>query len=173
MPVREPHAFDTRLDMLDSNLWGACIVVPTAIAQVFLATGSRRVLCTLQGIETFHCALMPKGDGTWFITINKKRRDKLKLREGSPVSASLVSDESEYGLPMPEEFAAVLASDEEGNTLFHALTPGKRRNILYFVGNVNNSDTRIRRALVIVEHLKKHGGKVVFRVLNEELRGSI
>ncbi len=171
MPVREPHAFDTRLDMLDSNLWGAHIGVPMAIAQVFLATGSRRVLCTLQGIETFHCALMPRGDGTWFITINKKRRDKLKLREGSPVSASLVSDESEYGLPMPPEFAAVLDSDEEGNALFHALTPGKQRTLLYFVGNVQHPDTRIHRTLTIVEHLKKHGGKVVFRVLNEELRG--
>jgi hypothetical protein len=170
MPIRDPHYFETRMENLNSKLWGLHIQVPQAIADVFIADGSKRVLCTLQETETFACALIPKGDGSWIITVNKKRRDKLRLKEGTPVTVALVSDESKYGLPMPEELEAVLETDEEGNKHFQALTPGKQRNIIYFVSNVKSPDIRIRRALTIMEHLKKHDGQIIFKALNEELK---
>lgn len=170
MPILEPHSFETRLEKFDSNLWGFHIVVPLAVAEVFLAANAKRVICTLQGTETFQCALMPRGDGAWFININKKRRDALKLNIGSLLTASIVSDQSTYGLPMPEELEAVLASDEAGNRLFHALTPGKQRNILYYVGAVKDSDKRIHRALVFIDHLKANEGKINFKTLIEAFK---
>jgi uncharacterized protein YdeI (YjbR/CyaY-like superfamily) len=102
--------------------------------------------------------------------VNKKIRDQLGLKPGSPAQVSLRKDESEYGLPMPEELAEVLAQDEEGNRLFHALTPGKLRTLLYIVGHVKNTDARIGRAFIIVEHLKANNGKIKYRQLNEELK---
>jgi len=107
------------------------------------------------------------------ITVNKKTRDKLGLKAGSKVNVSLRKDESEYGLPMPEELAEVLAQDETGNRLFHALTPGKLRTLLYIVGQVKDPDKRVGRAIAIVEHLKANGGKINYRQLNEELREKI
>ena len=88
------------------------------------------------------------------------------LKIGSKVSVKLCKDESEYGLPMPEELAELLAQDEEGDRLFHALTPGKIRTLLYIIGQPKNSDDRLHRALAVVEHLKMYKGKIEYKQLN-------
>lgn len=165
-----PMEFTTTLQKFDSPLWGFHIMVPDAAAAPFLEEKEKRVVCTLNGSEEFQCALMPRGDGSYFININKKLREKLKLKPGSTVTASIRKDESEYGLPMPEELAELLTQDEEGNRLFHALTPGKQRNLLYIVGTPKTSETRIKRAVVCVEHLKANGGKIDFRRLNQDMK---
>ncbi|MCB9285242.1 MAG: DUF1905 domain-containing protein [Lewinellaceae bacterium] len=170
MKTEAPISFTSILDDFNSNLWHFHITVPGPVAQAFIDGSDRRVLCTLNDAETFQCALMPKGDGAYFININKKLRDKLKLKKGMQVQVSLVKDTSKYGLPMPEELEELLAQDEAGNFLFHALTPGKQRTLLYIVGSPKTTDTRLQRALTVVEHLKKNNGKINFRQLNEDLR---
>ncbi|MCB0571617.1 MAG: DUF1905 domain-containing protein [Phaeodactylibacter sp.] len=172
MPTGDAIEFTSVLEDFNSSLWGHHIVVPEAIAQVFLSQGSRRVVCRLNGQVEFQCALMPKGDGSYFININKKLRDKLGLKPGMAIQASLREDDSTYGLPMPEELRELLRQDEEGDRLFHALTPGKQRSLLYIVGSPKTSDTRLRRAIVVIEHLRNNGGKLNFRKLNEGLKQS-
>jgi uncharacterized protein YdeI (YjbR/CyaY-like superfamily) len=86
------------------------------------------------------------------------------------VSVLLKKDESEYGLPMPEELQELLLQDEEGDRLFHALTIGKQRTLLYIVGSVKDTGKRISRALAIVNHLKATGGKIDYKKLNEAIR---
>ena len=71
---------------------------------------------------------------------------------------------------MPEEMAEVLAQDEEGNRLFHALSPGKQRTLLYYAGQPKTSDTRLKRAVVFVEHLKANKGKIDFKQLNLDMK---
>ena len=167
------YQFTAALDHLNSNLWGYYLPVPKEIAdKIIQEQKDRRVVCTLNDKLTFQCALMPKGDGSYFIMVNKSNRDKLKLTLGVAVKVSLKKDESEYGLPMPDEMKEVLFSDPEGDELFHALSPGKQRNLLYIVGKVKSSDLRIHKALVVVEHLKQQGGTINFRQLNEELKAS-
>lgn len=166
----QTYHFTAPLERFNSNLWGFHLNVPDAISGVFLAADIRRLVCTLNEKEIFQCALMPKGEGSYFININKKLRDKLGLKLGTPVQVSLCKDESEYGLPMPEELQEVLAQDTEGNQLFHALTPGKQRTLLYIAGSVKNQDLRLHRALAIIEHLKMNHGRINFRQLNVDLK---
>ena len=165
--------FTSAMEISTNKLWGSHFAVPDIIARALIDGDDRRVICTLNEKIEYQCALIPRGDGSFLIMVNKKTRDKLDLKPGSQVSVSLRKDESEYGLPMPEELAELLKQDEEGNRLFHALTPGKLRTLLYIVGQPKSSDARLRRALVIVEHLKKNGGKINYRQLNEEMREKI
>lgn len=166
------NSFTAKLERFDSNLWHFHIVVPKEIAGQFVVGKDRRVVCTLNNSVEFQCALMPGGDGSYFINLNQKIRDKLKLKIGSSVEVSLKKDESEYGLPMPEELAELLKLDDEGNKIFHALTPGKQRNMLHIINTPKNSDIRIRRAICVVEHLKLTQGKINFKMLNEAIRNS-
>jgi bifunctional DNA-binding transcriptional regulator/antitoxin component of YhaV-PrlF toxin-antitoxin module len=163
--------FSAILQKFDSPLWSYHIIVPDSVAKIFIDDGSKRVVCTLNREKTFQCALMPKGDGSWFININKELRDTLNLKEGSTIEAVLQKDESEYGLPMPEELAELLKLDEAGNRLFHALTPGKQRNLLYIAGSPKISDTRLRKSVIVIEHLKVNNGKINFKQLYEDLKG--
>lgn len=71
---------------------------------------------------------------------------------------------------MPEEFREVLDQDPEGDRLFHALTPGLQRSMLYSIGKRKDIDKRIHTALVLIEHIKRNNGKVVYEELREELK---
>lgn len=130
---------------------------------------SKRVLCSIKGAQPFACALMPWGD-FFYIMVNKLRRAELALNLGERVDVVLEKDESKYGMPMPEELQEVLNQDPEGDKLFHALTAGKQRSMMYFIGKVKDIDRRIHTALVFIEHLKKHAGKVVYEDLQKELK---
>lgn len=131
----------------------------------------KRVVCTINDTDhSFQCALMPSGTGEFIITVNKKKRDAIGVRVGDTVNVRLELDTSQYGLPMPEEFREVLDQDPEGDRLFHALSPGKQRSLLYLAGQKSDIDLRIHWALVIVEHLKENEGRIDGNKLHHELK---
>lgn len=149
------------------------IDVPGKIGKKFEKSDkSRRVVCTINGAESFQCALLPS-DGDFVIVVNKTKRDGLKIVAGDKIDVELKADESQYGLPMPEELREVLNQDLEGDKLFHALTAGKRRSLLYLIGKVKDVDRRIHTALTCVEHLRKNDGKIIGDQLYEELKRSV
>ncbi len=131
--------------------------------------GSRRIVCTLNGRECFQCALMPY-DGSYFIMVNKKVRASLGIEPGDSVEVEIAKDESRYGLPMPEELREVLDQDPDGDRLFHNLTAGKQRSMLYFIGKFKDIDKRIHTSLIFIEHLKKNDGKLIHDELHAELK---
>ena len=92
------------------------------------------------------------------------------MQVGSKVQVSLQPDESKYGMPMPEEMDELLKIDDEANQYFHALTKGKQRSLLYIIGKPKNSDTRLNKAIVVTEHLKRWNGKLDFAILNQEFK---
>jgi Domain of unknown function (DUF1905) len=173
MHTEEGYTFTSVLERSGNKLWSAHFVVPNIAAHALSEGSDRRVVCTLNQKITYQCALVPFGDNTLVITVNKKNCDLLRLKPGSPIEVVLRKDDSTYGLPMPEELAAVLEQDTEGNELFHALTPGKIRTLLYLAGFVKNSDKRLLRALAIVEHLKNNKGKVDYKQLNAAMRDKL
>ena len=166
-----PYQFNAVLEESTNKLWGCHFAVPLIIAQTLIATTEdKRVVCTINDQIEYQCALLPRGDGTHLITVNKKTQSKLGLKIGSNIRVGLRKDESEYGLPMPEELAELLAQDEAGNQQFHALSPGKIRTLLYIAGQPKSTELRLHRALVIVDHLKKNLGKIDYKQLNLALR---
>jgi len=162
--------FMARVENFNSKLWSYHFKVPQAIAMHFKEEGIKRLLCTMNDTVKLQCAIMPAGDGVYFINLNKKIRDQLKLKEGSQVSVKLERDDSEFGLPFPVELEEVLAQDKPGKEYFFKLTPGKQRNIIYGVSQVKNTDQRIQRAMIMINHLKANKGKIDFRQLTLELK---
>ncbi len=114
--------------------------------------------------------MLPQADGSFVITVNATLRKKLHLSFGDEVDVVLKKDTTAYGLPMPDELEELLRQDKEGSRLIHALTPGKRRTLLYIAGSVRNPDARARRAAVIVRHLKLNNGSIQYKQLYQELK---
>jgi len=162
--------FETKLSSspIESG-WHFLEVSKEIVAKFGFEGKSKRVVCSINGSDGFQCALMPSGD-IFYIIVNKKKRDALGIVAGDTVSVELVRDESKYGLPMPDELQEVLNQDPEGDRLFHALTAGKQRSLLYLIGKINDIDKRIHQALIVVDHLKENDGKIIGPKLNEELK---
>lgn len=159
--------FTTNLERKPSSLsWNFTIDVPLDIANQFVEKENRRVICTLNENHAFHAALMPNGKGGYFIMINSEVRKKLKLGEDAKLHVQLKKDTSKYGIHLPEEMKELLLIDEEGSAFFHQLTPGKQRSLLHVIGKPKSSDIRLKKAVVVLEHLKTNNGKLDFKMLN-------
>lgn len=166
----EPVSFTTILTQFPSSpLWGWHFIVPGNIATQFIQGKDRRVICTINDEVTLHSALMPNKD-TWFIMLNKQIQKKLQTPLNSKINVSLIKDESEYGMPMPEEFREVLDQDPAADKYFHALTAGKQRSLIYIVSKVKNTESRIRKSLAIADHITANRGTIEYKLLNEALK---
>ncbi len=157
--------FPSTLQNFHDNLWHYHLNVPSDIANLYI-TNNRRIFCQIGTLEPFACALMPDGQGDYFINLNKERRKQLGLTEGDSIDITIYKDESKYGMPMPEEMKVLLAQDEEANQYFHQLTPGKQRSLLHIIGKPKTEATRLKKAIVITEYLKTNKGKLDFKELN-------
>lgn len=148
-------------------------MVPLDISIAIQDAGIKRLLCTINKDLTARptpCALMPAGDGRYFININKEKRTKYRLEEGSPIHIQLVEDNSVYGMDLCEEFEAILQTDPQFDQQFHALTPGKQRSLLYYINKIKSSEKRIEKTMIIAQHIERQKGKIDFKLLNQEMK---
>jgi len=132
----------------------------------YLIGKDRRMLCSINNQKEFSCGLIPDGKGNYYINLNKELRKDLDLDVGDKVEISLKKDESEYGMPLPPTFEELLYQDPEGALLFNALTPGKRRSLLYVIGKPKSEQKQLEKGLIVLDYLKEVEGKLDFRELN-------
>jgi hypothetical protein len=162
----------SKLEVTDSDPPWHILRFPKKKVEHFGFKGNlRRVVCTLNGVETFNCSLFPAKDD-YFITLNKKLREKLGLDIGSTATLEIAKDESKYGMQMPEEFAEVLKQDDEGRRLFDALSPGNQRLMLKLIVFVKDVDKRIIRSLTGIELLKLSDGVFDYRQQHDGMRAA-
>ena len=170
MATPESVKIDSILEITDSeSVWHILRVPKAKVAHFGFKGNLRRVICTLNGVETFNCSLFPsKGD--YFLTLSKQLRKKLGVEVGDSISIELTKDESKYGMPMPEEFAEVLRQDPDGDRLFKELSPGDQRLMLKLIVFVKDTDRRIARALAGIELLKRSDGKFDYHTQHLAMR---
>lgn len=161
--------FQSTLENFNTKLWQYHVPVPDEIAERLIEGDNKRVTCSINQIIRFPAALL-KTKEYWFVLINKSNREKVGIEEGQKLEVVLEKDHSEYGHEMPEELQVLLDQDEKGSQHFFALTKGKQRALIYLVGKVKNSNSRLNKSLAIIEHLKEAQGKLDFRRLNDKIK---
>jgi hypothetical protein len=151
-------------------MWHHIVKIPEEVSSTLIEGSDGRVVCHLPGNHSFHCALQSDGEGGRYILINQDRRKLLDLQPGEVFEIGLEKDRSEFGMPMSQAMQEVLFQEEEALSVFMSLTPGKQRSLIYWSDNVKSTDIKIRRALVLVRHLKSSQGAIDFKQLNEEMK---
>lgn len=157
--------FSGKLDKFDFNHWHFHIPVPDQIAEQMMDENHRRVLIWIKSGGPFHMALM-KSKEYWYVLVNQDLRKKYELDEVNPFQVKIERDHSEFGHDVPEELQVLLDQDEEGNYHFRSLSPGKQRSLIYIVTTVKNPESRMKKSLAIIHHLKIAKGKLDFKQLN-------
>lgn len=153
-----------------SDIYHWFFSVPNEVAEPFIEGSDRRVITKVNGIVKYHCAIYGDGAGGFRILLNSERVKKLGLARGETIQIELEKDCSEYGVPMSEELREVLDQNPEADDLFHKLTKGTQRTLIYWSDNVKSSDIKIRRAIVLTNHLVNQNGKPDFKLMNVEMK---
>ncbi len=147
-------SFSTRVGKLDYLLGMHYVEVPSHIVKKLGGLNKQRLYCSINEKVRYSCGLMALSEGRAYISINKKRMTDLQLKLGSMIDVVLEPDTSTFGMEVPEELEELLKQDPEGEARFLKLSPGKQRNIIYFVSGVKSSQLRIDRALKLINNLK-------------------
>lgn len=161
--------FTSSMEEFDIKIWNFHIPIPDEIAFKMMDGNHRRVLVWIKGEGPFHMALM-KVKSYWYLILNHELKKKLNLETGKPIEINIERDLSEFGHEVPEEFQVLLDQDEEGNEFFRALTMGKQRSLIYLITKVKSPDSRMKKSLAILHHLKLAKGKLDFKQLNEWIK---
>ena len=150
--------------------WTSIIITPDKVYQkMILLSPKKRIICTINNLYTFHCAMIPKNP-FHYIMLSKEKIVALKLNINVEISIEINPDKSQYGIDISEEFQEVLDSDENGKILFEKLTPGKQRSLIYLMNKTKNVTLKIEKSFVILEHLKRNKGTLDLELLNEDFR---
>lgn len=174
----KPLAFTTTLQQLpdDPLGWNGRLLIPADIvAQIpKREDGSLRVICALPEVpDGWHGALTSDGQGGHYVIFNKQRIRAVEKRklDKSRLQVELVPDDTRYGAPMPPELAELLAQDPHSDKYFHALTPGKQRNLIYMIAKYRSEATRLEKAVGLVDYLVEVRGVLDFRELYNYWKG--
>lgn len=161
--------FNGVLSKFDFNHWQYHIPVPEELIPELMDENNRRVLVWLNEEGPYHMALF-KAKTCWYILINQQIRSRLEIEEGNQVNIKLERDHREFGHEVPEEFTVMLDQDEIANEIFSKLTPGKQRSLIYLITKVKNPESRIKKSLAILHHLRLSKGKIDGKQLNELIK---
>lgn len=162
--------FTSTVEKSDGNVWQLFIEVPKEVAVEFIRGNNKRVWVTVNQKVRYQAALMPRGNGDFYVLLNKKNQQEAAADLFDEVAISLEVDDSEYGLVVAPEVELVFAEDPEGFSLFKQLTMGKQRSLIYWMSNVKNPDIRVERTVVALEHLKNNNGAIEYKALNQEIK---
>lgn len=130
-----------------------CILVPDEVANA-LGGGPRIPVLARIGEIEFQSTLMPVADGGFKLFINGDVRRALAVDVGDHVVVALKADPDQGETTVPHDLGE--AVDDFGlSTLFWALTPRQRREMVTFVERAKSPSTRAKYIARVIEVLEK------------------
>lgn len=148
----ETYKFTNRLTRIDATFMQYIIVVPNEVMERIDKKGRIRAKGTMNGVP-FALAIQNLKTGERFFSVSAPMRKAAKIQLSVPVQVEFVLvDENQ--LDVPEELTAVLDEDPEGKAVFEQLTVGYRRSLIHYITSVKNVDSRIKRAIELVQKAK-------------------
>ena len=155
-----------------AGVYATVFLIPADAIVEILARGknANRVICRINDEGEVHAGLMHDGQGGYFMLVSKPLCKVYGLKVGEVATLDLRPDDSDYGLPVPEEARELWDLDPEARSAFHSLTPGQQRNLLYQIDKLKRPESRAKKTVQIHEYLKSVEGKLDYRQLNAYIK---
>ena len=148
------QTFDSSIERLDASL-GGMHVIPVPLDVATQMKGAKRVLITL-GSQTYPRALQATDSVSPYIMMGQQVLKAHDLRFGSPVSASIRPDPKPNAPEIAAELLEALSHDDDARARWDTFTPGKRRSVNHYLTTAKRPETRIRRAVELVQKIREY-----------------
>ncbi|MCB9554101.1 MAG: YdeI/OmpD-associated family protein [Myxococcales bacterium] len=131
--------------------------LPPAVAAALVEGGVSRVVGTV-GAVGFSRVVYDRPDGSRCLRFGEGWLRDAGLGVGDAVAVTLGPDPDPEHVEVPAELAAALDAQPGVALAWAALTPGKRRTLVYGVERARRPETRARRAAAVVEEVARLTG---------------
>lgn len=151
-----------------AGVYATVFLIPRAAIATLLERdrNANRITYRIDDGAPMHVGMMHDGQGDYFITVNKEVRKAHNLEIGDEATLTIAPDDSDYGVAVPEEAAELWQLDPEAHRVFHVLSPGHQRTLLYQIDKLKRPESRAKKAVQIHEYLKRVNGRLDYRELN-------
>ncbi len=154
-----------------SKVWNFHFKISDKIAHEILKEG-KRVIITINNDISYQCGLLSAGDLGYFVIVNADIRKKAKISLYDRVSLHIQYDDSKYGLPVPGVFEELLLQDDPFKRVFHGLSMGKQRSLMYMVGTFKSEQKQLEKLMTIRDYLMQVDGKLDYKELQLAFKNS-
>ena len=146
------YRFESVLEYLSGVISHNGIVLPEKTLEELNHPKRIRIEGTINGTP-FNLAIQHIKDGRRFLMVGNTLRKAAKLKAGDKVEVifNLANPDE---IKLPEELMEVLEQDPEGKAVFSQFTPGLQRSLAHYVTSAKQVDTRIKRALELMDKAK-------------------
>ncbi len=134
------------------------IEVPANIAQRLLPGNKKsfRVKGKLDQYKIKGIALLPMGNGTFIMALNKDMRRGIGKRKGAMLQVQLAFDKDEF--VFNKDFLECLDDDPAARTFFRSLTGSHQRYFSKWIDSAKTEPTRVKRITMAVNALARKWG---------------
>ncbi len=141
MPKKE---FTSKLERFEGVGTWTYADIPFDVERAFGKKGQVKVKGTVNGIA-FRGSLMPHGDGTHFLVVNRSVRDAARVDIGHKVKIVLEAETEERVIALPPDFERALAKSKASRTGWDKLSYSHKREYLGWITDAKKEETRKRR----------------------------
>ena len=146
MSARE---FEAVLERPDATGTWTFLRVPFDVQQAFGSRARVAVRGTVNGVA-IRSSLMPQGDGTHFLVVNKAIRDQAGAEAGAVVSVTLEQDHEPRTVDTPPDLTSALAEAGVAPSAFDGMSYSHQKEYVDWIESAKRPETRDRRILKAV-----------------------
>jgi hypothetical protein len=141
MPKKE---FTSKLERFEGSGTWTYADIPFDVEKAFGKKGQVKVKGTVNGVG-FLSSLMPHGDGTHFLVVNRPTRDAAKIKEGAKVRIVLEADSEPRVIQAPPDLERALAKNKSAAASWEKLAPSHKKEYVLWITEAKKEETRQRR----------------------------
>ncbi len=136
--------FEAVLERPDATGAWTFLRVPFDVQEVFGSRARIAVKGTVNGVAV-RGSLMPQGDGTHFLVVNKSIRDQAGAEAGDPVRVSLERDTAPRTVDTPPDLKSALADGGVDSSAFGGMSYSHQKEYVDWIESAKRPETRARR----------------------------
>lgn len=133
------------------NAW-TFLPIPFDVQKAFGSKARVPVMGTINGFP-FRNSLMPEGDGTHSMMVNKELQKGAKAGAGDTVAVVIEPDQAPRTIAIPDDLKTLLAKHRPAETAFTKLAYSHKKEFLDWITSAKKPETRAKRLEKTIEML--------------------
>ncbi|WP_167859175.1 YdeI/OmpD-associated family protein [Paenibacillus cymbidii] len=120
------------------------VVIPFDVESAFAVKGRVSVCGDINGCA-FRSSLLPQGNGSFFMVVNRAIRDRIGAAAGATVSVTLMRDDGPRDVETPDDLAEALEANGEAAERFARMSYSHRKEYVDWIESAKKAETRQSR----------------------------
>jgi hypothetical protein len=142
--------FNAALDSIGPGGSWTRMQIPFDVEKAFGSKARVAVSGTMNGFA-FRTSILPNGDGTHHMMLNKAILAGAKTKGGEAVKVVMEKDEASREVPAPKDLIAALGRNAVAKRIWKEKTPTFRKEYVLWIEEAKGAETRARRIAATVE----------------------